>query len=54
MSEEAADAGEPSWRPSDVGAAGTQETQALSLMVLELHEDVTWLPGTGQMQRGAA
>lgn len=51
-SKEAAGAGESSQRPSDTGA-GTWESQALSPAVMELHEDVAWLPDTGQFQRGA-
>lgn len=48
MSEEAAGAGEPSQMPSDINVAGTWESQALRPGVMELHEDVAWLPGTGQ------
>lgn len=33
--------------------AGTWESQALSPAVMELHEDVAWLPETGQFQREA-
>lgn len=47
-SEEAAGAEDPSQRPCDTGLAGTWESEALSPVVTELHEDVAWLPRTGQ------
>lgn len=56
MSEEAAGAGEPSQRPCDIGLAGTRESQALSLVVTKLHEDVGGSSGqvsTGEEQHGS-